>query len=314
MLRLSERRKEYLRDLQRVHRLEHPFLIAYACHALWGACYAVTSLDQLMRVPVLAATVANLVPLVAQNVLNAAMDISIDANTPGKSGIARAAERLGRARLIRYTLLEMAFALCLAVGTAAYLGRPLIAASVAAGIVVELLYNLEPIRLKKRGLANPVSLGLHFSFLPCVSTFNAVRVDFPGFVWPLFFGLWLLLIGRTLWWSLPDASADRAAGISPPAVRYGLSRVLALAIAATTGALVLIAWALWWDLGPLASLLGTATCGIFAVRKVLLARKPPAALRSLRDTPMRRRILVLVVSADVLLVVLPLVKAGAHRQ
>jgi 4-hydroxybenzoate polyprenyltransferase len=184
MRRLSGHHWDHWRDLHRVHRLEYPFPIAYVCHALWGACYAVTALDQLVRAPVLAVIAANTITLVAQNVLNAAMDISIDAKTPGKTGIAHATQRLGRNRLIRYALLEMALALLLATGAAVYLGRPVVTVGVAAGVLVELLYNLEPIRLTKRGLANPASLGLHFSFLPCVSTFNAVRPDYPGFIWP----------------------------------------------------------------------------------------------------------------------------------
>lgn len=314
---MTGHRRQYLRDLHRVHRLEYPFPIAYLCHALWGACFAATSLGQLLRVPVLVAVAANLITLVAQNVLNAAMDIPADSRTPGKSGVARAAMRLGTGPLIRWAALEMALALLLAVASAAYLGRPLVAVGVAAGIVVEGLYNLEPVRLKKRGMANPISLGLHFSFLPCVSTFNAVRPDFPGFVWPLFCGLWLLLIGRTLWWSLPDAAADRAAGLSPPAVRYGLTRALALASAASAAALALIAWGLWWDLGPLAAALGTATSGVFLVGKVRMSRmtgRGAGTLRSLHESRMRARTLVYVVSADLFLLVLaPLGTAQASR-
>lgn len=305
MRQLTGHRQQYLRDLYRVHRLEFPFPIAYLCHALWGACYAVSGPGQLLRAPVLTAIIANLIPLVAQNLLNAAMDIATDAKTPGKYGIAQAASRLGKARLVRYAAAEMTVALLLAGAAAVYLARPLVAACVAAGVLVEVLYNVEPIRLKKRGLANPVCLGLHFSFLPCLGTFHAVRPDFPGFMLPLFGGLWLLLIGRTLWWSLPDASGDRAAGLSPPAVRYGLDRALVLATSATVAALGLLAWGLWWDLNILAALLGTAACGAFAVSKLRLARTPLAVV-GLHEISMRRRTLVFVVSADVLLAALPL--------
>ncbi|MFJ8331476.1 UbiA family prenyltransferase [Streptomyces sp. NPDC094437] len=290
-------------DLHRVHRLESPFPLAYLCHALWGACYAATTPHQLLRTPVLLAVAANLIPLIAQNVLNAAMDIPIDARTPGKSGVARAAQRLGRRRLFGIATAEMTLALLLACGVAVHLGRPLIAAGVAAGILVEYLYNLEPVRLKKRGLANPISLGAHFSVLPCLSTFNAVRPDFPGYLWPLFLGLWLLLIGRTLWWSLPDAPADQAAGLTPPAVRYGTSRALVLAVGATATALTLIAWGLAWSLGPGAALLGTTGCGIFLISKLRLT---PATLHALHETRMRRHTLTFVIGADVLLVALPL--------
>lgn len=305
MYRLTGHRERYLRDLYRVHRLEFPFPIGYLCVSVWGACYAVSDPGQLLHAPVLTAIVANLIPLVAQNVLNAATDIALDAKTPGKTGIALAASRLGRTRLVRYCAVEMTVALLLAADVAVYLHRPLVAVCVAAGVLVEVLYNAEPVRLKKRGLANPVCLGLHFSLLPCLSTFHAVQPSFPGFVWPLFGGLWLLLIGRALWWSLPDASADRAAGLSPPAVRYGPDRALALATAVTVTALGLIAWGLWWGLGALVALVGTTACGVFAVSKLRLARTPLAVL-GLDEASMRRRILVFVISADVLLAALPL--------
>ena len=304
----AARRAPWARDLYRVHRLEAPFPVAYVCHALWGACYAASSPGQLTRVPVVLALVANLIPLVAQNVLNAAMDIPVDARTPGKSGIARAAARLGRARLIGIASAEMALALILATAVAVHLGRPLVAAGVAAGILVEYLYNLEPVRLKKRGLANPVSLGAHFSALPFLSTANAVRPDLPGYLWPLLLGLWLLLIGRTLWWSIPDAAADRAAGLAPPAVRHGPTRALLMASGSTALALALLAWGLAWALNPVAALIGTAASAFFLVGRL---RMTATALRTLHERHMRRHTLTFVIGADALLSVLPLAVTGA---
>lgn len=298
----AARRAAWSRDVIRVHRLEFPFPVAYVCHALWGACYAATPPERLLRGPVLLAVLANLIPLVAQNVLNAAMDIPIDVRTPGKSGIARAAVRLGRPRLVGIATAEMSLALVLATGVAVHLHRPLVAVGVAAGILIEYLYNLEPVRLKKRGLANPVSLGAHFSVLPFLSTANAVRPDFAGYLWPLAFGLWLLLVGRTLWWSIPDAAADRAAGLAPPAVRYGQERALVLASACTAFALVLLAWGLAWALNPVAGVIGVAAAGLFLGSKLRLT---PGALRTLHERHMRHRTLVLVLVADIVIVILP---------
>lgn len=298
------------RDLFRVHRLEFPFPVAYICHALWGACYAATSPEQLLRAPVLLAVLANLIPLVAQNVLNAAIDIPVDVRTPGKTGIARAALRLGRPRLVGIATAEMILALLLATALAVHLRRPLIAAMVAAGILIEYLYNLEPVRLKKRGLANPVSLGAHFSALPFLSTANAVRPDLPGYLWPLAFGLWLLLIGRTLWWSIPDATADRAAGLTPPAVRYGPDRALLMASVSTAFALALLAWGLAWAMNPVAALIGIAAASLFLVSKLRLTA---TTVRSLHERQMRHRTLILVLVADALLVALPVAVNAAAR-
>src|SRR5947208_1965519 len=63
------------RALVRIHRLEYPFVVNYLCYAGWGACYAVAGPAGLLTGPVLLAAAANFILLVAQNPLNAALDM-----------------------------------------------------------------------------------------------------------------------------------------------------------------------------------------------------------------------------------------------
>ena len=84
------------RDVARIHRLEYPFPIHYVCHAMLGASYAVSDAQQLFTTPILLVILANLLAIVGGNPLNAAVDISTNAQTTEKSDIARAVLRLGR--------------------------------------------------------------------------------------------------------------------------------------------------------------------------------------------------------------------------
>jgi lycopene elongase/hydratase (dihydrobisanhydrobacterioruberin-forming) len=297
------------RDLLRVHRLEYPFPVVYLCHTLWGAAFAVSTPTDLLTIPVVLAIIANLIPLVAQNPLNSAMDIEADARTPGKGSISHAAVSLGRARLLRWAAAEMAVALLLGLVCSIWLGRPLVAIAVAAGVLVECLYNVKPVRLKGRGYANPIFLGLHFSFLPCLGTFAAVRPDLPAWIWPLFVGIWMLLVGRTLWWAVPDVAGDAAAGDITPAVRYGAFRAYAVACGFTAVGLVLITVGLWWRYGPLWAFVGLLSSGVFLIDKLSQLRGVSDS-RLPHETRMRKRTLTFVMVSDALLVAIPLVASA----
>lgn len=298
------------RDLVRVHRLEYPFPAIYLCHVLWGAAYGASSPADLGKPLVILAIVANLIPIVAQNLLNGAFDVAADTRTAGKGGIARATTRLGRSRVIRLAMAEMGLALVLGTVCTVLSGRPLIVAAVALGIVVELAYNLEPIRLKRRGLLNPIALGLHMSFLPCVGTYAAVRGDFPAWVWAVFGGIALLLIARTLWWSIPDLRGDAASGDRPPAVRYGAYRALLIACVVTVLGLGLLGWGLGSRYGLGWAVLVIATSALFLVDKLrMLHWISDSALP--HERRMRTNTLTLVMVADIVLVLVPLIARSA---
>jgi 4-hydroxybenzoate polyprenyltransferase len=294
------------RDVARIHRLEYPFPVHYLCHAALGACYAASDVQQLLTAPVLLSITANLLCIAGGNPLNAAVDISTDAHSQGKRDIAHAALRLGRNHAMSWTATEMTFALAAATATSLWLDRPLIAVGVALAIALCLLYNLEPVRLKRRGFANPITIGLTMGPLPSLVSYSAVRPDLTASVWLIFIGLGVLITGRALWWAIPDQLSDNATGMTTPTVRYGAFPVIVIACIVTVAGLGLLGWGLWWHYGPLWALLGVTVCGTFLLSKLTL-------LHGLSDytlpnpTRMRQRDLSLVMIADILLVLLPLV-------
>ncbi len=250
------------RDVVRIHRLEYPFPVNYLCHTVLGACYAASDVQQLFTAPVLLSIIANLLSIVGRNPLNAAVDVSTDAHTEGKRDIAHAALRLGRNHAMSWTATEMTFALAAATAAALWLDRALIAVGVALTIALCLLYNLEPVRLKRRGFANPLTIGLTTGLLPSLVSYSAVRPDLTASVWLIFIGLGTLITGRALWWTVPDQVGDKAAGMMTPAVRYGAFQAIVIACVVTVAGLGLLGWGLWWRHGPLWALLGVAVRGL----------------------------------------------------
>jgi 4-hydroxybenzoate polyprenyltransferase len=298
------------RDVVRVHRLEYPFPVNYLCHAMLGACYAASGVQQLFTAPVLLSIIANLLPIVGGNLLNTAADVSTDAHNRDKRHIAWAALRLGCNHVMSWAAIELAFALAVATATAWWLDRALIAVAVALIIALYLLYNLEPVRLKRRGLANPLTLGMIYGTLPSLASYTAVRPNLTVSMWLIFIGIGTLVAGRALWWAVPDQIGDQATGMTTPTVQYGAFQAIVMACITTATGLGLVGWGLWWHYGPPWALIGVAASGDFLLRKLTLLRR--LSDYTAPHTPqIRRRDLSSIMIADLLLVLLPLATQGA---
>jgi len=294
------------RDLARVHRLEYPLPVHYVCYAFWGACYAVGTVRQLLDVPVVLAVVANLPLPVAMNMLNGAVDVRTDERTPNKRAAAASILRLGVRRAVWWALAEMAFSLVLAAVVSLWTGHWLVVTAVAMIVVLHVLYNVEPVRLKRRGFANPVTLGVSFGFLPCVVSCAAVRADIPLSLWLIFAGLGVSVGARALWWMVPDRAADAATGMTTLAVRHGAYRTLLLSCLIAVAGPVLLGVGLWSRYGVIWAIVGVAAGSVFVVGQ--LAVLPGTSDRTLPSSArMRRRNMTPMMAANVFLAVLPLI-------
>jgi len=284
--------------LVRIHRVEYPLPIHYLSYAVWGACYA-SGPATLPLIPVL---LAALIHPVSMNALNASVDLRTDAKNPRKRDLAQAVLLLGPRRIGALALAEMALCLALCGWASILLGRALVVLTMAAIIACHLAYNLEPVHLKRRGFANPLTLGVSFGFLPCVLSHAAVTGDFPARVWPIYAGLGLSVAARALWWMVPDARADAAAGTVTVAVRYGARRMAVLSCGVALAVPVLLGWGLWWSYGP-----GWAAVGVTAASAWFLGQF--AALRSMTARSyagLRRSFMTPMAAANVVFALLPL--------
>jgi lycopene elongase/hydratase (dihydrobisanhydrobacterioruberin-forming) len=242
-----------------VHRLEYPLI--YLAYAVGGACFAVVEVRQLLGLAVLLAVAANMLLIVSGLALNTAMDMETDRRQAGREYLASAAIRLGRGRIVRYALTEMIIAIGLAAAVSARSGRPNAVVAAAVIIALQVLYNLEPVRLKRRGFLGVTAFCGAVVMLPFTLSYFAVRGGIDISVWPILLGVGMLAIGRMTWWSVPDRMADAATGMRTPAVRHGAVRALAASSVIMLVGLIMTGWGLWWRFGPGWAIPAVATHG-----------------------------------------------------
>jgi len=289
--------------LLRIHRLEYPFPIHYLCYAVWGLFYAPGNLTQLLKLPVLLVFLANLIHPMAMNALNCAADTRTDARNPRKRDLAQAATRIGVGRVAAIALAELVLCFGLCAVAAVLLHRPLVAVTMAAIVALHLLYNLEPIHLKRRGLFNPIALGASFGFLPCILSHSVVTPLFAGPTWLIYSGLGLSVTAGSLWWMVPDRAADAASTTTTAAVRYGAARMARLSCGIALAVPLALSWGLWLAYSPFWGILGAAlAAGWFGGQLTSLRT---FSLRSYAD--LRRRSMTPMMVANVAFAVVPLV-------
>ncbi|WAL63479.1 UbiA family prenyltransferase [Amycolatopsis cynarae] len=294
-------------DFAVLHRLQFPLPVNYVCYASWGCLFAAPAAGPagLPAGPAVLVVVANLLLIVAPLAFNVAVDMPTDSHHREKGYLADAAGRVGRGRALAWANAEMAagVALTVVIGLAWGHWWPLVFA--AATVAAQLLYNVEPVRLKKRALAGAVTFGIASVGLPCLLAYTAVAAWPEPAVWMVFTGAAVLSVGRTVWWALPDLAADTASGIGTPTVRYGPARALLLACGLLLAGLVLLGWGLWWRYGLAWCLLGIAAHAVFL--GMVWSRLPGVRRGELPDAKgMLKRTLPVVTLGEVLITVVAL--------
>lgn len=172
-------------------------------------------------------------------------------------------------------------------------------------MLAQVAYNVEPVRLKRRGLAGSVAFGVAAVGLPCLLGYTAVRGDIGPDMWLIVGGVSVLSVARTVWWALPDHAADTASGIATPTVRYGLARTHRLACGLLVAGLVLLGWGLGRRYGPGWAALGVAAHVVFLGLAVAAL---PATARGHAPSArsMLKRTMPVVTLGEVLIAVVPL--------
>jgi 4-hydroxybenzoate polyprenyltransferase len=287
--------------------LEFPLPVNYACYASWGVSFAVADVRQVAGRAVVTAVAANLLLIVSGLAANAAADVRTDERHLERNGLASAVSRFGRRRAVRWAATEMAVALLLATLVSAWVCRPVVAADAAATITLHVLYNTEPVRLKRHGFTGVAAFCVSGLVLPFLLGYWTVRPGLAGHDVPLVAGLGLLAVGRMTLWSIPDRAADAATGMRTPSVRYGPAGTLARSVAFMIAGLGLAGWGLCWRYGPALALPLIGTQAVFPYRVLRLRYRAGTA-----DPPglgPLRRWMPLATAGTVVITVVPLLAA-----
>jgi 4-hydroxybenzoate polyprenyltransferase len=224
-------------------------------------------------------------------VLNNYSDYPIDRRSQIKGYVADAVERVGLRNTFTLYWAEQALTVAAAAAVSVLLHNWLFVVVKLAGIVSGMMYNAEPIRMKRRGIWNPIMLSIRFGFVPGMIAYLAVHDGTIGDGgWLVLIGVTLLSFSRGFWNSVSDTDEDRAENIVTPAARYGPRVAMVCAVASLVPACVLIAAGLWAVLGPVYALVGVAGAAGATLFRFLLLRRTTdnrSAIDLLRS-PIRR--------------------------
>lgn len=293
------------RDVVAIHRLHTPLPVAYVCYALWGAAYATTAPAGILHLTVLAALVGNLLIFTAGLALNSLVDTASDQLHAEKNHLAHAVARRGRTTVMAYVVAEAALGTLLLAVASAVTQHVLPIVAGGAAVVAHLLYNLDPIRLKHRGLVGALMFGLASATLPGLASYGVLRASADTPDWLILTGLGVLSCGRTAWWSVPDLDADRRAGAATTAVRRGPVTAALIACLIMAAGLIVTGCGLGIRYGA-----AWAVVGVLVHAWVLLVAVTPLVRRDGHYLPssrwMRTQALTLVTVGEMVLLAVPL--------
>ena len=258
---------------------------------VWGMAVAASRPSDLWSVAAILAFLINGLSLFSGFVLNNYSDYPIDRRSAIKGYVADAVERIGRSRTLALYWVEQGITVAAAAAVSVLLNNWVFVVVKVAGMVSGMMYNGEPVRLKRRGIWNPIIFLIRFGFVPGMIAYLAVHdgVIGPG-GWMTLIGASLLMFSRGFWNSVSDTVEDRAEDIVTPSVRYGPRTAMRFAVVSLVPGCVLIGGGLWLLLGPVYAIFGVAgAAGATAYRGWLLHRaSDDHSAVALLSSPIRR--------------------------
>jgi 4-hydroxybenzoate polyprenyltransferase len=162
--------------------------------------------------------------------VNCLADVEIDVRD--KAHLSRAVTRIGPRTLAAVIAGEAVATLALTVYMAVDAGRPVLPLLWLLGLALALAYSLEPVRLKRRGWLNPVSLVLMLYALPMAYGYVTLADHADAAAIVVLCATGLQMLALILLNPAADVETDRAAGIQTPCVRHGIAPVATLAAVA----------------------------------------------------------------------------------
>lgn len=166
-----------------------------------------------------------------------------------KKHLSAAVDRLGRVSIWICILAESILALAVTLYMANLTGKWILPVLWSVGYVVTMFYSLEPLRFKRRGILNPLSLILVLYILPVSYGYIALRNEIDIVLVSLFSAVGLQMFALILMNEVEDIPEDKAQCVETPCVKYGYGYVslAALVLFSIGGVVSLTAFAMLED-------------------------------------------------------------------
>jgi len=165
-----------------------------------------------------------------------------DLDRDNKPKYANAVDQLGSRAIWSFIFAESLLALLVVVHMVRLTGRFALGLLWGIGWLASLAYSLEPLRLKRRVLWNPLCLLLILYSLPVAFGYVALTDQWKTPAIIILTAIGLQMLSLMLMNEVPDIPEDAAHGIETPCVHYGLCRVARVALLLfTVGAAVALA-------------------------------------------------------------------------
>lgn len=201
----------------------------FGCAAV--ACLTWTSLADNLGL-ILAGTAVWYLSHLIGSQINCLHDVELD--RAGKPRLSSAVIEFGPRALARVIWLEGAVTLAVTVLMALHTGKPVLPILWLAAAAIAVAYSVEPIRLKRRGWLNPLSLVVVLYMEPMAYGYVTLADSASAAVLGVLVGTGLQMLALILLNPAEDIASDRAGTIDTPCVRHGLHRIAPFAAAVFT--------------------------------------------------------------------------------
>ncbi len=183
-----------------------------------------TTWKELVTWPVLLAFLTYNVATYWGGAINVYFDYEFDRKSPTKKRLPEAIDLVGK-RKVRNMLIAEAVIFLAMGGALAYItGKGSLLFLLLVGTFFTIAYSVEPLRFKKRGFLNSLSLFLIIMFLPPLFGWYTVRESMQVPVFLMILGLALVQYGNGLYYTTADYTEDKSDNIRTPSVLMGVIR------------------------------------------------------------------------------------------
>lgn len=188
------------------------------------------SWKELISWPVLLAFLTYNVATYWGGAINVYYDYEFDKKSPTKKRLPQAIDLVGIKNVKRMLIAECILFLIMG-GILSYItGKLILLVFLLVGIFFTMAYSMEPLRFKRRGFLNSLSLFLIIMFLPPLFGWYTVRESMRQPVFLMILGLALVQYGNGLYYTTADYTEDKKDNIKTPSVLLGVIRSVKLSM------------------------------------------------------------------------------------